>query len=183
LVNPDEYCGFMILFMETLRLIRAVNCLLAMVGVLVGAYMTWLRPLYGGTLLAAVAAFFVCAGGNVVNDLLDIETDSINHPQRVLVRNTLSRRYAIILAVALNALALMMAAIVNWAVAGIALASVILLLLYNFRLKRIPLVGNVTISILAGLTFITGGLAVDHVMAFTLPGPIIPALFAFFFTW
>ena len=170
-------------FAETLKLIRAVNCLLAMVGVLVGAYMTWLRPLYGGTLLAAVAAFLVCAGGNVVNDLLDVETDRINHPQRVLVRNTLSRRYAIILAVALNALALMMAAIVNWAVASIALASVILLLLYNFRLKKIPVAGNVTISVLAGLTFITGGLVVDHAMAFDLPGPVIPAMFAFFFTW
>lgn len=173
----------MIYLGETLKLIRAVNCLLAMVGVVVGAYMTWLRPLYGGPLLAAAAAFLVCAGGNVVNDLLDVEIDRINHPQRVLVRKTLSRRYAIILAVALNALALTMAAIVNWAVAGIALASVILLLLYNFRLKRIPLVGNVTICVLAGLTFITGGVAVDHVMAFTLPGPIVPAVFAFFFIW
>ncbi len=171
----------MLRFIETLKLIRVVNCLLAMVGVGVGAYMTWLWSFYYGPLVAALAAFLVCAGGNVVNDLVDVETDRINHPQRALVRNSLSKRYAITLAVGCNILAILLAIAVNRAVAGIALVVIILLLLYNYRLKRIPLVGNIVIAILTGLTFITGGLAVDHVMTFTLPGPIIPAVFAFFF--
>jgi len=171
----------MLRFIETLKLIRVVNCLLAMVGVGVGAYMTWLRTFYYGPLVAALAAFLVCAGGNVINDLVDVETDRINHPQRTLVRNSLSRRYAVTLAVGCNILAILLAFAVNQAVAGVALVVIILLLVYNYRLKRIPLAGNIVIALLTGMTFITGGLAVDHVMAFTLPGPIIPAVFAFFF--
>lgn len=168
-------------FIETLKLIRVMNCLLAMVGVGVGAYMTWLRPIYYGPLVSAMAAFLVCAGGNIVNDLVDVDIDRVNHPQRALVRNSLSRRYAITLAVIFNVLAILLAAAVNWAVTGVALAVIILLLLYNYWLKRIPLVGNIVVATLASFTFITGGLAIDEVMTFTLPGPIIPAMYAFFF--
>ncbi len=168
-------------FIETLKLIRVVNCLLAMVGVGVGAYMTWLRPILYDPLVSAMAAFLVCAGGNIVNDLFDLETDRVNHPHRVLVRNSLSRRYAIILAVVLNVLAILLAIAVNWAVMVVAMSVIILLLLYNYRLKKIPLLGNIVIAFLAGLTFITGGLAVDNVMAFVLPGSLIPAAVAFLF--
>ncbi|MEW5994430.1 MAG: digeranylgeranylglyceryl phosphate synthase, partial [Candidatus Zixiibacteriota bacterium] len=63
---------------ETLRLIRVENCALAMVGVLVGAEMTWLHPEYYGPIVAALAAFLICAGGNIVNDVADIAIDRIN---------------------------------------------------------------------------------------------------------
>jgi geranylgeranylglycerol-phosphate geranylgeranyltransferase len=45
----------------------------------------------------------------------------------------------------------------------------------------VPLAGNVVIAALGGLTFMTGGFAIDYVMALTLPGPFIPAAYAFFF--
>jgi geranylgeranylglycerol-phosphate geranylgeranyltransferase len=168
-------------FLETLKLMRVVNCLLAMVGVGVGAYLTWWRPDYTAVFIAGAAAFLVCAAGNIVNDLVDVSIDSINHPQRVLVRNSLTKRYAVILTIVFNVVALLLAASVNRDVAVVALAVIILLLLYNLRFKRIPLLGNITIAVLSGLTFITGGLAVDRVMTFILPGPLIPAVFAFFF--
>ncbi len=171
----------MLRFMETLKLIRLVNCLLAMVGVGVGASMTWFQPSYYGPLVSAVAAFLICAGGNVVNDLVDVDIDRVNRPDRVLVRGALSKRYAISLAVLLNVAAILLALAVNMLVTTVALIVIVLLLLYNLWLKRVPLVGNMVIATMGGLTFITGGLAIDHVMAFTLPGPLIPAAFAFFF--
>jgi geranylgeranylglycerol-phosphate geranylgeranyltransferase len=166
---------------EFIRLIRVINCLLAMVGVGIGAYFTWLTPVYYGPLVASLAAFFVCAAGNTVNDLVDIETDRINHPGRVLVRGTVSRAAALRLAIALNLLALLMAATVSLAVTIIAVAAVLLLLAYNLWLKKIVLLGNSTVALLAGLTFLTGGLAVDVSLAFRLPGPTIPLVFAFLF--
>ncbi len=168
-------------FVEILKLIRIVNCLLAMVGVGVGAYMTWLSPSYYGPLVAAAAAFLICAGGNIVNDLVDIEVDRVNRPDRVLVRGALSKRYAIALAVLVNIAAVLLALAVNLTVTTVALVVIALLLLYNLWLKRVPLVGNVVIAALGGLTFMTGGFAIDYVMALTLPGPLIPAAYAFFF--
>jgi len=171
----------MLRLIETLKLIRIVNCLLAMVGVGVGASMTWLEPSYYGPLVAALAAFLICAGGNIVNDLVDVEADRVNRPRRVLVRQALSRRYAIGLAVSVNVVAFLLALAVNRYVAVVALAVIALLLLYNLRLKRVPLAGNIVIAAMGAMTFMTGGLAIDHIMAVTLPGPLIPAAFAFLF--
>ena len=167
-------------FLEILRIIRAANCLLAAVGVWIGAYLTALTPTYYGPVVAGLAAFFVCAAGNIVNDLRDIESDRINHPDRVLVRGGLSVRYARNLAIGLNVVAVLMGLAVSWQLAVMAAATVGLLLLYNVSLKRVPLAGNALVALLAGLTFITGGLAVDPVLTFRLPGPLIACVYAFF---
>ena len=174
---------FSVLYLlEIFRLIRWVNCLLASVGVAIGAYLAWLTPAYYGPAVAAVAAFFVCAAGNILNDIVDIEIDRVNRPHRVLVRQAISVRAALRLAIAFNVLALALAAMVNWQVVAVASATIGLLVAYNLYLKKIPLVGNVAVALLAGMTFITGGLAYDPVHDLPpSPGPLIPAAFAFFF--
>jgi len=173
---------FSVLYLlEIFRLIRWVNCLLASIGVAIGAYLAWLTPAYYGPTVAGVAAFFVCAAGNILNDIVDIEIDRVNRPHRVLVRQAISVRAALRLAIAFNVLALVLAALVNWQVVAVAAATIGLLVAYNLYLKKIPLVGNVAVALLAGMTFITGGLAYDPVLTFRLPGPLIPAAFAFFF--
>ncbi|MCP4683909.1 MAG: UbiA family prenyltransferase [bacterium] len=166
---------------EIFRLIRVVNCLLAAVGVAIGAWMTWFTPVYFGPTVAAIAAFCVCAAGNVVNDLRDVEVDRINRPKRVLVRGALSPAFARNLAIGLNLVAVLLAVSVSWWLAVVALITILLLLAYNMTLKKIPLAGNVVVALTAGLTFLTGGIAVDPYLAFRLPGPIIPMAFAFFF--
>jgi len=166
---------------EIFRLIRVVNCLLAMVGVALGAWMTWFTPVYFGPVIAAVAAFLVCAAGNTVNDLRDMEVDRINRPDRVLVRGALSPALARNLAIGLNLLALVLAVCVSLWLAAVALLTILLLLAYNLALKKVPVAGNLVVALLAGMTFLTGGLAVDPYLAFRLPGPLIPFAFAFFF--
>lgn len=152
-----------------------------MVGVMVGARLTATAPAYYAPFMAAVAAFFVCAAGNIVNDLLDIESDRINHPNRVLVRERLTKRYALVLSVVFNLLALVIAYSVGMAIFLAVVTAILLLYLYNRLLKRVVLTGNLTIAFLGGLTFLTGGLAVDISFAFKLPGPLVPAAFAFLF--
>jgi geranylgeranylglycerol-phosphate geranylgeranyltransferase len=168
-------------FIEILRLIRVVNCLLAMVGVALGAWMTWFTPVYFGPTVAALAAFFVCAAGNTVNDLHDIEVDRINRPERVLVRGALSPIFARNLAIGFNLVALILAASLSLWLFTVALVTILLLLAYNLVLKKIPLMGNIVVALLAGMTFLTGGIAVDPYLALRLPGPLIPLGFAFFF--
>jgi geranylgeranylglycerol-phosphate geranylgeranyltransferase len=167
--------------LDTIRLLRPFNGLLAMLGVWIGAYLTWHAPLYYAPAIAGLAAFLICAAGNAINDLVDIEIDRVNRPQRVLVKGTLSRRYVFWLAHALNLVSVGLALTVSYEITALALATIGLLHLYNYRLKRVPLVGNVTISLLAGLTFVTGGIAIDPYFAFDLPGPLIGFVFAFCF--
>jgi geranylgeranylglycerol-phosphate geranylgeranyltransferase len=166
---------------HTLKLIRVVNCLLAAFGVVVGARMAWTFPVYYGPALTAMAAFLVCAAGNALNDLSDIEIDRINHPGRVLVAGELTTRYALILSIVLNVLAVVLAVAVNLEVTAIVVFAAALLVLYNLWLKRLPLIGNLAVALLAALTFMAGGFAVDSILALTLPGPLIPAVFALLF--
>lgn len=166
---------------DSLLLIRVLNCLLASAGVLIGAHLTWLQPAYYGPMVASMVAFLVCAAGNVLNDICDLEADRINHPYRVLVSGSLSPRTAWIIFGFCNSSAIGLACLVNRPVLLIAILAIVLLVLYNLYLKRIPLVGNIAVATLSGLTFMTGGLAVDYPLAMTLPGPLIPAIFAFLF--
>jgi len=168
-------------FLEVARLIRFANCLLASVGVWIGAYLTWLTPSYYGPTVACIGAFFVCAAGNVLNDYLDVEADRINRPGRVLVRGAVNRKTALRLVIGFNLIALVTAIAVSIWLLGIAALTIVLLFLYNYRLKRVPLLGNMTVALLAGLTFITGGVAVDPDLAFRFPGPLVATIFAFLF--
>jgi geranylgeranylglycerol-phosphate geranylgeranyltransferase len=165
-------------FVDSLKLIRAVNCLLAAIGVVVGAYLT-LEPLSWLPLgLVAMSTFLVCAGGNVFNDMRDVELDRIAHPERVLPSGKLSAGFARRLGLILTALAPILAVLVNLPSLLVVLAAIGLLVAYNVGLKRLPFVGNLIIAVLAGGTFLVGGLANSVDNAFTLPGPVIPAVFA-----
>ena len=166
---------------DVLRLIRLVNCVLASVGVWIGAYLVWLSPVYYGPTVVSIAAFLACAAGNVLNDLVDIETDKFNRPTRVLVAGRLSRRFARNLTIVLDAVAIIMGIAVSSYVALVGALTIGLLVAYNLKLKRIPLLGNAVVALLAGLTFISGGLAADPALTFRLPGPLIAAVFAFLF--
>ena len=165
--------------LETLRLIRTPNCLLAMVGVWLGAFLTVGEVFPAGWVAVGWAAFLACAGGNALNDILDLEIDRINRPRRVLVRGALSRRYALWVATTAMAASILIAAFSDLEVLIVVLSASALLALYNLKLKRWPLIGNAAIGILAGMTFIAGGLAVAPERTFDLPGPLIPAVFAF----
>ncbi len=166
---------------DTLRLVRAINCGLAAAGVVVGAYMTWVEPTYLKPILAALSTMLVCAAGNAMNDLLDIRSDRMNHPERVLVTGALSKQFAKALASGSAAAALVLAVFVNIDMLVATAVAMLLLATYNLGLKNLPVAGNVVVAILGGMTFLVGGMAVDPILVWVLPGPLIPAVFAVFF--
>jgi geranylgeranylglycerol-phosphate geranylgeranyltransferase len=166
-------------FISIVRLIRPVNCLMAAICVPVGAYMT-LEPLVWPPLvLVATAIFCICAAGNIFNDIRDLEIDRIAHPARILASSRLSVSIARRIGMALNGLGAILsfgagvpAAVAVWVMIG-------LLFAYNNYLRRVPLLGNVVVALLAGSVFMIGGVVIGPPVVFELPGPIIPALFAF----
>ena len=56
----------------------------------------------------------------------------------------------------------------------IVITSIILLFIYSATLKKLPLIGNITVAFLTGLAFIYGGFASGNPVA-----AIVPAVFAF----
>ncbi len=164
-----------------LRLIRIHNCLIAGVGVWMGWYLAGDVYYEINIYLAALAAAFVCGAGNAFNDLVDIETDRINHPTRPLPNMELPPYIAVLLAIVLNITAIILAAVVNWKVLIVVIFAETLLLAYNVTLKKLPLWGNISVSLLGALTFISGSLIRENPDLLSLPGPMVPAVFAFLF--
>lgn len=125
-------------------------------------------------ILSSIAAALTAAAGNIINDIYDIETDKISHPERVLVLGSISKKAALNEYRLLNLIAILISSRVSNLLLLIVLASVLLLFIYSYGLKKLPLIGNIIVALLTGLAFIYGG--------FTSGNPyvaIVPAIFAF----
>jgi geranylgeranylglycerol-phosphate geranylgeranyltransferase len=172
--------------LPVLRLVRTGNVLVSFFGTVVGALAAHgagfpgSSVFWGTAVLAGVSTGCVTAGGNVLNDLGDQESDRINHPDRPLVTGAVSRVAARWLTVGLLVVSLLVvvpilpvAPLVGVIWAG----AVGCLLLYEFRYKAEGLAGNVLIGLLTAGVFLYGGAAVGNVVVLA---PF--ALMAFFAT-
>ncbi len=168
-------------FLSIVHLFRPVNCILAAIGVWVGAYMTFMPYEIDSLVFAVSSAILICAGGNLHNDYIDVEIDRISHPKRALVIGVITKQTVLQLAIGCFLVGIMLAIVVDLRLALLALLVVALLLSYNIWWKRMPLAGNVVIALLAGLTFLTGDMAVDGKITYGLPGPMVGAIYALLF--
>jgi len=154
---------------------RPANVFLTFLVVLVGAFIC-INGDYSinNVLLASIAAALTAAAGNIINDIFDKEADKINHPERPLAKEDISIKNAWIEYFILTLLAVIISSFINQTAFQVVVLTSVLLYLYSVRLKKIPLLGNITVAYLTGLAFIFGGIAVNNVR-----GALIPAVFAF----
>lgn len=125
-------------------------------------------------LIGGIIGILVTAAGNIINDYYDIGVDKINRPYRVLPSGIISPTIALLFFVLFNLVAMLLAVLLGFGLFIIVAITLLLLYLYSFRLKNIPLVGNLVVAFLTGLAFIFGSLIVENVFC-----GIIPAVFAF----
>jgi len=166
-----------------LRLVRVGNVAVSFVGTVVGGLAA--RGVGIGlsdqtfVLLALAAASTACvtAGGNVLNDLGDRDSDRVNHPDRPLVTGQITVPTARALAIGLLVLSAVLVVPVVWfapLMGVILLTALAALLAYELRFKSAGLVGNLLVAFLTAEVFLYGGAAVGQL------APVVPfALMAF----
>ena len=125
-------------------------------------------------ILVSLAAALTAAAGNIINDIYDVESDKISHPDRVLVLGDLTKNEAWYEYLFFNFSSLLIAAYLSPILLIIIIITIGLLFIYSSYLKRLPLIGNFVIALITSLAFIYGGIAADNVQA-----AVIPAIFAF----
>ena len=108
-------------------------------------------------LLITLAIVCIAAGGYVINDYFDIKIDRINRPDELIVSNTISKPAAMHLSIGLSAAGLLCGAAAAWLLHSWTLGIIFvivpgLLWFYSSSYKRLFMVGNVVIALLAGLT-------------------------------
>ncbi len=108
--------------------------------------------------LLMLAAMAATAYGNAVNDLFDVETDRVSHPDRPLVTGAISSGAAVAFAAALAALSLACAAAASLFHAAAALIPLTLLTLYSISFKRTRILGNIVVAALTAYALLFGSL-------------------------
>ena len=131
----------------------------------------WLFILSASTILIAAA-------GYIINDYYDVKIDLINKPERVVIGKSITRRYAIFFHTALSFLGVALGLLINWKVGAINFVCAFLLWLYSNNLKRQPLIGNVVVSFLTGLSVFILVFLYEQLF----PLVVAYSLFAFFMT-
>ncbi len=153
-----------------LELVRIYNCLLAGVAVLIGAIVTlggWGLPSWIA-LPAFLAAMFVAAGGNAINDYFDRKIDKVNRPQRPVPSGRIRERDALVAAQILFILGILLAVPINPYCVLLAALNSLVLAFYAWGIKRRGLAGNIAIGYLVGSTFLFGGLAIGDLSLYKL---------------
>lgn len=128
--------------------------------------------------LIVASTVLIAAAGYIINDYYDIKIDLINKPDRVVIGKTITRRYAIFFHTVISVTGVGMGLLINWKVGAVNFVSVFLLWLYSNNLKRLPLIGNLVVSLLTGLSIFLLSFLYEQY----LPLVMTYSLFAFFMT-
>ncbi len=158
-----------------LKILRPSVVALAVFAVVVGAALSGFWTAFP-IAIAAIVAALVCGGGNVINDIFDYEIDRVNRPKRPIPSGKVPLKVAKIYAVLLLIVAVVLSvAFLNTMQICLALINIGVALVYSWRLKALPLIGNFCPSWLAASSFFFGALFIGI-------GPTILLLFmmAFF---
>jgi geranylgeranylglycerol-phosphate geranylgeranyltransferase len=139
-----------------IRITRPHNAVVAGLTALVG-YLIATGTLTPPSLLLAVVVALITAGGNVINDVFDVDIDRINRPERPIPAGEISLAGAKAYTAVLFAGGLLTAALTTPLCFAIALANAVILIAYAIRLKGVPALGNLAVAYLAASVFLFGG--------------------------
>ena len=153
-------------------------------------------------LLIILAVVFIAAGGYVVNDYFDVKIDRINRPDEVVVTRTVSKPTAMRMSIVLSSIGIVCGLIVAGLLRSLTIGILFLLIpgllwFYSSSYKRLFMVGNLIIALLAGITPLMVAMANVAILELRystiLPYTTLPhdlyawiggfALFAFLLTW
>ena len=162
-------------FQSCILITRPLNTIITFFVVVVGAVIAIDENyLLNNIVLAGISAALTAAAGNIINDILDKSSDKINHPNRIIPSGKLTIKQAGIEYFLLVIVASVLSSFISQLAFLIVFLTSVLLFLYSNILKKIPLLGNITVAYLTGMAFIYGGVSVGHPRA-----ALIPAVFAF----
>ena len=158
-----------------IEIIRPANAVMASIAVLLMAVIGHTYSI--AILVGAVSVFVATGGGNVINDYFDYEIDKVNKPYRPIPSGRIRREQALYYALVLFLVAIVLGFMISVANGLTVIVCSVIMIVYAYDFKQRCLIGNLTVSLLTGLTFIYGGLITGDYILSTILG-----FFAFLMT-
>jgi geranylgeranylglycerol-phosphate geranylgeranyltransferase len=141
-------------------MMRLPNCVMIGFAVIVGEALASQAVTARVAFYGFMTGFLLLAASMILNDYFDREIDKINAPRRPLAAGIVKPAEAISLAIIVASLGIFFAASLGVLALLIALASIIIMVLYNAQIKKRGFIGNVLVSTNVAIPFIFGGFAV-----------------------
>ena len=126
-------------------------------------------------LISIVIIVLLMIAANMINDIYDIRADSINKPNRALIKNPDKKKAFQVVTFFCFFSALVLGFFLNLQACLIIIFSIPLLVLYTPLLKGVPLLGNIMVSFYLALIFLFIELSLTN----NISVMIIPSIFAF----
>ena len=162
--------------LDILYIIRPFNILIAILSVFFVINMLTVLDICRYISISSVIGFYM-SGAYILNDFLDIKIDKINKPSRTLVKYDINDKILIIIIFTLffigSLIAYTLPDISIYIAVYITLPAIVL---YELILKKIPLIGNIIISLLVGLIFVYTEAATTESITLTYPIMILAFL-------
>lgn len=116
-----------------------------------------------GYSLLILATVCIAAAGNIINDIYDIDTDRINKPDKIIVGKSISEKTAFNLFLILNVIGVGLGFYLSHSVGKSPFFSIFVvtsatLYVYASFLKQTPILGNIVISLLVGMSILIVGI-------------------------
>lgn len=107
----------------------------------------------GHLFLIVLASSLTIASGYIINNFYDAQKDLINRPKKSMLDRLVSQQTKLHVYFALNILVTLLAFMVSWRAAAFFSAYIFLIWFYSHKLKKYPVIGNLTAAFLAVLPF------------------------------
>ncbi len=176
--------------MAFLSIIRPQNCIIGGFTVIAGIAMAYRMAQVGSGITdflllfiyGYITYFFVAAGGNVVNDIFDIEIDKINRPHRALPSGRMTIKQAWAYVVLLSMTGLLFAILTGLYSALIVFCFLVIGYLYAAKVKTLGLAGNFMVAFSFAFGILYGAFAFGETIGLPLTSAILLPHWLFFFT-
>ena len=152
-------------------LIRPLNVLISGLAMVVSAAILDSLEETRTLVFIVLIVMFYTAAANAINDVFDLEIDKINRPSRPLPSKNLKKGTALKFSSILFLLGSLLSLQLSPAAQFISIViSMPLMIVYSMNLKSKPLIGNMAVSFIIGLSFIFCGAAFENISPMWVPG-------------
>lgn len=145
-----------------MKLTRIEHSLMLIIAVVAAEIIASGLPQLSTLVLSIITAVFVSMGAFAINDYFDVEVDRENKKKRPLVTGDLSMNEALMVTLICISIGIIASVFINIYCLSIALSFGMLSLLYSYKLKEMPLIGNAYVALSMSIPFLFGNYVVSQ---------------------
>lgn len=107
----------------------------------------------GNLFIIVLASSLTIASGYIINNFYDVQKDLINRPKKSMLDRLVSQGTKLQVYFALNLIVVLLAFLVSWRAVFFFSGYIFLIWFYSHKIKKYPIIGNLTAAFLAVLPF------------------------------